>query len=83
MNEYYIRFIHILANPSWLVNKKAKSSCLTILVVSAVKLWEYSQQKKSCFLNLRKAGNPETRLIVILEVRVPFLTIEKLRFTQP
>ena len=40
-------------------------------------------EKKRCFLNLRKAGNPETRLSVILEVRVPFLTIEKSRFTQP
>ena len=55
----------------------------TILVVSAVKLWEHSRQKKRCFLNLRKAGKPETGLSVILEVRVPFLTIEKLRFTQP
>ncbi len=40
-------------------------------------------EKKRCFLNLRKAGNPETRLSVILEARVPFLTIEKSRFTQP
>lgn len=53
----------------------------TILVVSAVKLWKHSRQKKRCFLNLRKAGNLEIGLSVILEVRVPFLTIEKSRFT--
>ena len=47
-----------------------------MLVVSAVKLWEHSRQKKRCFLNLRKAGKPETRLRVIREVRVPFFTIE-------